>query len=77
MWYRPERLDPTRLRVPRLEVYDVVNLSAQTQSFDAGVRIDQVLEINGFFRIVADSRFYSHDFYRSAIAKDLAARPQR
>jgi hypothetical protein len=70
-WESPQRLDPVRLAVPEVQVYDVVNLMAQPTNFgDAGVRIDQVLEINSMHRILADSRFYSLDFYRSAIAKD-------
>lgn len=70
---QPKRLDPVRIRSPYLGAYDVVELTHEAVVLEAGVRVDQVLRVQGYHRIVADSRFYSNDFYRSAIAKDVAS----
>ncbi len=63
------RINPGRLASPligpnqALFVEDVITVG------DTGVQVDQVLTIDGQFRIVVESRFFSYDFYRRAIAK--------
>jgi hypothetical protein len=41
-----------------------------------GVQIDQVLTVTGAVQIVADSRWYSNDLYRRAIAKFIEGHPR-
>jgi hypothetical protein len=67
----PARIDPVRLQSPGVSVYDVVNITHEMSVLESGLRVDQIITINGAFRIVADSRYFSLDFYRSAIAKFL------
>jgi hypothetical protein len=69
-WERPWRLDPVRAQLlDYVAPYDTVELTQVVQGSDAGMRIEQVLTIQGAVRLVVESRFYSYDFYRRAIAK--------
>ena len=65
----PKRLDPVRLGHPSIRPYDLVEVRQEAHVGDAGVSVNQVLYIQGTYRIVAETRFYSHEFYRQAIAK--------
>lgn len=62
----PIRIPPAQLD----EAIDVIlHVEHRGQVNQAGVNFQQLLVVNGAIQIVAESRFYSNDFYRSAIAK--------
>lgn len=63
------KLDAHRLGSTLISPNQIVLVEGEVTARDAGVQVDQVLTIDGRFRVVVDSRFFSYDFYSRAIAK--------
>ncbi len=63
------RINPQRLASPLIGPHQALFVEDEVTVGNTGVHVDQVLTIDGQFRIVVESRFFSYDFYRRAIAK--------